>query len=95
MKMFKTGSSQIMLLAAITGIIAFWHLYLQQTQMLSDPLHLYDQKYGAAIEALSLTATVSAVISNCLKKIEERLNVLEHGNLEKIDDASQPTKANN
>jgi hypothetical protein len=83
MKIFRTGSAQIMLVAVITGVIAFWHLYLQQSAMLSDPLHLYDQKYGAAIEALSLTATVGAVISNCFKKIEERLNKIEQRNLEK------------
>jgi hypothetical protein len=65
-----------MLLACVAGAVAFWHFYLQQTQMFSDPSHVYDQKYGATVEALGLIACITAVVSNCLKKIEERLDRL-------------------
>jgi hypothetical protein len=76
-KILKNGSSRVMLLALIAGVIAFWNLYIQQTQMFSTPVHVYDSKYGATVEALGLISWIAMVISNCLKKIEERLDKLE------------------
>jgi hypothetical protein len=82
MKILNTGSSRVMLLAIAAGAVAFWHLYVQQSQMLTDPAHIYDSKYGAAIEALGLIGLIAIVISNCLKTIEKRLDTLERGRYE-------------
>ena len=90
MKIFKSGSSAIVFLGYIAGIIAFWHFSIQQKQMFSSPYPVYDRKYGAAIEALGFISCITIVIGNFLKKIEKRLERIEEelGALKKQEKSS-------